>query len=85
MMGNSFLHLMCTVHENIEVTDTISKLSGVMESISVTGVYDCIVKTENMTRDDVDSLVLTSIHPIDYVCNVLAMHDASKLLVAKNV
>lgn len=84
-MGNSFLLLMYTIHKNIEVADTIPQLSGVMEAAPVTGVCDCIVKTENLTREDVENLVLTSIRPIDHERNVLAMHDTSKLFVAKNV
>ncbi|NNL59134.1 MAG: hypothetical protein HKP31_06710 [Nitrosopumilus sp.] len=84
-MGTSFLLLLCTIHKNIEVADTIRKLPGVKEAIPVTGVYDCIVKTGNMTSEDVDSLVLTRIRPIDHVRSVITLHEAPSLLVAKNV
>ena len=84
-MGTSFLLLLCTIHKNIEVADTIRKLSGVKEAIPVSGVYDCIVKTEDMTREDVNGLVLTRIRPIDHVRSVLTMHEAPDLLLAKNV
>lgn len=84
-MGTSFLLLLCTIHKNIEVADTIRKLSGVKEATPVTGVYDCIVKTENMTRKDVNSLILTSIRPIHHVRSVLTVYEAPNLLVVKNV
>jgi len=85
LMGTSFLLLLCTVHKNIEVANAIQKLSEVVEAIPVAGTYDCIVKTENMAREDVNNLVLTSIRPLDNVYSVLTIHEAPELLVAKNV
>ena len=75
-METSFLLLSCMVNKNIEIAENIRKLSGVEEAIPVTGAYDCIVKTEKMTSDDVENLVLSSIRPLDGIRSVLTMHDA---------
>lgn len=75
-METSFLLLSCMINKNIEIADNIRKLSGVEEAIPVYGAYDCIVKTEKMTSDDVDNLVLSSIRPLDGIRSVLTMHNA---------
>jgi len=84
-MGTSFLLQLCTVNKNIEVAETIQKLSDVVEAVPTIGAYDGIVKTENLTRKDVNKLVLTNICPLDYVRSVLTMHEVPKVPVSKNV
>lgn len=83
-MGTSYLLLSCTARTTVEIVDTIQKFPGVKEVIPVTGVYDCVVKTEKMSSD-VNKLVLTSIRPMSHVRNVLTLHDAPKELLSKNV
>ncbi|MCV0411354.1 Lrp/AsnC ligand binding domain-containing protein [Nitrosopumilus sp.] len=83
-MGTSYLLLLCTVHKNIEIADTIRKFPGVKEAIPVIGAYDCVVKTEMTSPDDVNNLVLTSIRPLAHVRSVLTLHDAPKLLLSEN-
>jgi|GEM_PF-5169383 len=84
-MGTSFLLLSCEVNKNIEVADTIQKLSGVEEAVPTIGAYDCIVKTEDLTHEDINNLVLTSIRPLDNIRNILTMYEAPKDLASKNV
>ncbi|MEX0862436.1 hypothetical protein [Nitrosopumilus sp.] len=84
-MGTSYLLLSYTPRTNVEIADTIRKFLGVKEVIPVTGAYDCVVKTEKLSPDDVNKLVLTSIRPLSNVRCVLTLHDASKSLLSKNV
>ena len=84
-MGTAFLLLSCKVNKNIEVADTIQKLSGIAEAVPTIGAYDCIVKTENLTHEDIDNLVLISIRPLDHIRSILTMCEAPKVLSTKNV
>jgi DNA-binding Lrp family transcriptional regulator len=63
------------IRTNVEIADTLRKFPGVKEVIPVTGAYDCVVKTEKLSTDDVNKLVLTSIRPLTHVRNVLTLHD----------
>ena len=84
-MGNSFLLLSCVVNTNLEIANTVQKLPGVKEAVPVTGAYDCIVKIEKMSSEDLNNLVLTCIRPLVHVRSVLTLHDAPKLLLSENV
>ena len=76
-LKTTILLITCDIHKNIDVANTIQKISGVKEAIPVNGSYDCIVKTEELSPDDVKNLVLYSIRPLDYVRNVLTLQNAS--------
>lgn len=78
-MGISYLLITCEPHKNIEVANIIRKLSGVKESLAVVGAYDCIVKTEEMDSNDVQTLVLSSIRPLDNIRSILTLHDTPVL------
>lgn len=84
-MGVSHLLLTCAVNKNIEVANTIHKLSGVKEAMPVHGAYDCIVKVEKSTSDDVVQFILSSIRPLDDVRSVLTLHDAPPMILKQNV
>ncbi|MFQ5781854.1 MAG: Lrp/AsnC ligand binding domain-containing protein [Nitrosopumilus sp.] len=75
MSKTTILLITCEPQKNIDVANTIQEISGVKESIPVTGSYDCIVKTEEMSNDDVKNLVLYSIRPLDHVRSILTLHD----------
>lgn len=77
-MPNSFLLLTCEINKNVEVAKSLRKLSGVKEATPVFGAYDCVVKTEKMSDDDIKNLVVTSIRPLDDIRCVLTIHDAHK-------
>lgn len=83
-MVTSFLLPSSEINRNIEIADTIQKLS-VAEAVPTIGACDCIVKTENLTHNDIDNLVLTSICPRDNIRNILTMYEAPKVLSTKNV
>lgn len=72
-MESSFLLLSCTVHKQKEVADKLCKIKGVKEAIPVYGVFDCVVKTDAMSQDDVKLLVSSSIRPVNGIVSVLIL------------
>lgn len=84
-MENSFLLLSCTIHKNEIVAEKLRHLDGVKEAIPVYGSFDCVVKTEKMTSEDVLQLVVSSIRPLDDVISVLPLYSSSPLIPNPNV
>jgi len=74
-MDASFLLLSCAIHKNIDVADQLRKLNGVREALPVYGTYDCIVKTEKMSYEDINNLVSSSIRPLENVSSVLVLYS----------
>lgn len=75
-MESSYLLISCAVNKNVEIANILTSITGIKEAIPVIGAYDCVVKTEEMTHDDVQNLVLTSIRPLDHVRSILTLQDA---------
>ena len=84
-MGNSFLLLSCTIHKNKTVAEKLRHLDGINEAIPVYGSFDCIVKTEKMTSEDVLQLVVSSVRPLDDVISVLPLYSSPPLITNSNV
>jgi hypothetical protein len=77
-MGCSFL-LLCTIHKHIETAKLLRKLHGIREAVPVYGTYDCVVKTEEMSSDDVMEFVSSSIRPLANVNSVLTLYPVSQV------
>lgn len=73
-MKPSFLLLTCTVRKNAEVANQLCKIYGIKEAVPVHGTYDCIVKTNEMSAEDVDTLVNSSLRPLSDVHSILTLH-----------
>lgn len=84
-MENSFLLLSCTIHKNVIVAEKLRHLDGVKEAIPVYGSFDCVVKTEKMTSEDVLQLVVSSIRPLDDIISVLPLYSSPPLISNPNV
>ncbi|MCV0401350.1 MAG: Lrp/AsnC ligand binding domain-containing protein [Nitrosopumilus sp.] len=80
-MSVSYLLLTCAIHKNIEVANTVQKLSGVKEAVPVHGAYDCIVKVDKSVHSDVDQFVLSSIRPLDNIRSIITLHEAPPMIV----
>ena len=78
-MGCSFLLLSCMVHKNIETAKLLRKLHGIREAVPVYGTYDCVVKTEEMSSDDVLEFVSSSIRPLVNVDSVLTLYPVPQV------
>ncbi|MFB5635058.1 MAG: hypothetical protein ACE5RB_00325 [Nitrosopumilus sp.] len=80
-MNASYLPLTCTIHKNIEVANTVQKLSGVKKAVPVPGAYDCIVKVNKSVPSDVDQFVLSSIFSLDNIRSIHTLHEAPPIIV----
>ena len=78
-MESSFLLISCDVNKNTDVASQLSQLSGIKEAIPVSGVYDCVVKTEPMSPDYLKELVL-SIRPVDGIHTVLTLNYVPQII-----
>lgn len=79
-MDFTYLLISCAPTKSIDVANTLQELSGVKEAVPVNGAYDCIVKTEKMSSDDVSNLIISSIRPLDYVRSILTLRVAPLLI-----
>ena len=79
-MESSFLLLSCAVNKNTDVASQLSQLSGIKEAIPVSGVYDCIVKTEPMSTDYLKELVLSHIRPMNGIHSVLTLNHVPQII-----
>ena len=73
-MKPTFLLVTCTNKKNIEVAHEIQKNHGIVEAIPVFGTYDCIVKTDKITHDEVKQIIASSIRPLTGVSAVLPLY-----------
>lgn len=79
-MAFTYLLISCAPTKNVDLANTLQELSGVQEAVPVHGAYDCIVKTEKMSSDDVSNLVISSIRPLDFVRSILTLRTAPLLV-----
>lgn len=79
-MDHSFLLLSCTIHKNQIVAEKLRHLDGVKEAIPVFGSFDCVVKTDKMTSDNVMQLIVSSIRPLDDVISVLPLYSSPPVI-----
>lgn len=77
-MRPTFLLVTCTNKKNIEVAKEIQKNYGINEAIPVFGTYDCVVKTDEISTDEVNQLISSSIRPLDHVAAVLPLFTDPK-------
>ena len=77
-MKPTFLLLSCSRHKNSEVAREIKKNDGVKEAIAVLGTFDCIVETKEMTPNEINTLVTSTIKPLDNVTTVLPLYTSPK-------
>jgi cytidylate kinase len=73
-MKPTFLLVTCTNKKNIEVAHEIKKNYGIDEAVPVFGTYDCIVKTEKISHDEVRQLIASSIRPLNDVSAILPLY-----------
>lgn len=73
-MDFSFLIVSCRVHKNNEIAEKLNSLPGIKKATPILGAYDCIAKTEKMNSENVHSLVLNNIQPLDDVVQVLTLN-----------
>lgn len=76
IMKPTFLLLTCSVHKNQEVAEEIKKNHGVKEAIPVFGTYDCLVKTEEMSFQEIRDLITSTIRPLTNVSAVLPLYTS---------
>ncbi len=74
-MNASFLPISCAIHKNIQVADQLRKLDGVREALPVYGTYDCIVKTNKMSFENINNLVSSSIRPLKDISSILVLYS----------
>ncbi|NNL59195.1 MAG: hypothetical protein HKP31_07035 [Nitrosopumilus sp.] len=84
-MDYSFLLPSCTIHKSQHVAEKLLRLDGVNEATPVFGSFDCVVKTDKMTPDDVMQLVVSSIRPLDDDVSVLPLYSSPPLITNHNV
>jgi len=72
-MKPSFLLVTCSKDKNLEVVEKIKNNHGIKEALPVSGIYDCVVRTDDMSYDEVMELISSSIRPLNDVSLVLPL------------
>ena len=84
-MWPSFLLISCDVNKNFEVAEKLNKINEVEQAIPVYGLYDCLVKTKNLTSENIMNLVSQYIRELKHVHSVVALYDTSPNLLRAHV
>lgn len=82
-MKPSFLLVVCSKDKNQEVVERIKNNHGIKEALQVSGIYDCVVRTDDMPYDEVMELIRSSIRPLNDVSLVLPLFTEPPKIASK--
>jgi DNA-binding Lrp family transcriptional regulator len=69
--GQAFVLISVEIGKTVEVRDRLLSIGSVKEAYCVMGPYDIICRVEAESSDQIPTIVLDDIHPIDGVVDTM--------------
>jgi hypothetical protein len=72
-MDQAYVLINCKYKSSPEVRKKINELDGITEAKQIFGVYDCIVKTKKMPKNELRKFIQNEIRTLDNIQSTLTL------------